>query len=205
MNNNLTDLNVIIDRSGSMYSRVHEANNSIAEFLAKQKELPGECKLNLVEFDEYYNVVYTGDLDDFGRYELKPRGLTALLDAVGKTINTTGNRLSSIEEKDRPGLVVFVIVTDGGENASQEFVASKIKEMVKHQEDKYNWQFTFLGAGLDVFAEAQSLGLQGAAFSNYGNAIASAGSNVARMRHATSNGDKVQSFYTSDELKSMNE
>jgi hypothetical protein len=82
-----------------------------------------------------------------------------LLDAVGKTINSIGNRLSATPEDERPDKVIFVITTDGMENASREFVKSTVKEMIKHQQDKYSWTFMFLGANMDAVGEAASLGI----------------------------------------------
>ena len=93
-----------------------------------------------------------------------PRGSTALLDAVGRAINETGDRLAKTPEQDRPGLVVFVIVTDGQENSSKEFSKARIKEMIDEQQKKYNWQFTFLGANQDAFAEAGGIGIRSAAW-----------------------------------------
>ena len=88
------------------------------------------------------------------------RGITALLDAVGKTILDVGHRLSKTDEAERPGKVLFVITTDGQENASQEFTYKKIQEMIKHQEETYNWEFLFMGANIDVAKEAENMGIQ---------------------------------------------
>ena len=88
--------------------------------------------------------------------------MTALLDAVGRAINETGERLAKMNEQDRPGLVIFVIMTDGLENSSREFTKSQVKEMIEEQQSKYNWHFTFLGADQDAFAEAGGLGIAAA-------------------------------------------
>jgi hypothetical protein len=87
------------------------------------------------------------------------RGCTALLDAVGKTILDVGHRLSRTSEDERPGKVIFVITTDGLENASREFTYEKVKGLIKHQQEKYNWEFIFLGANIDVAKEADSIGI----------------------------------------------
>ena len=85
--------------------------------------------------------------------------MTALNDAVGKTIIDVGKRLSNMQEKDRPGLVTVLIVTDGGENSSKEFYSSTIRDMVKHQEDVYSWVFTYVGADFDAVKTSGSIGL----------------------------------------------
>jgi hypothetical protein len=104
--------------------------------------------------------------------------MTALLDAVGRAVNETGQRLSRMDEADRPGLVVFVIVTDGAENSSHEFTKAQIKEMITHQQSVYNWQFVFLGANQDAFAEAHDLGIDALKVANY----AASKSNEAYLR-----------------------
>lgn len=87
------------------------------------------------------------------------RGSTALLDAVGKTILDVGYRMSIMNESDRPNKVIFVITTDGLENASREFTYVKVNELIKHQQEKYNWEFIFLGANIDAVKEADNLGI----------------------------------------------
>ena len=87
------------------------------------------------------------------------RGSTALLDAVGRTINAVGARLGATPEEERPAHVVFVITTDGMENASCEYTAKQVREMVEHQQQKYSWQFVFLGANMDAVSEARNLGI----------------------------------------------
>ncbi len=134
--------------------------------------------------------------------------MTALLDAVGRAINETGERLANMPERDRPGLVVFVIVTDGQENSSHEFSRPQIKEMIEHQQTQYQWQFTFLGANQDAFAEAASIGISKAAAANYAAAapqaaFAGASASLKRMRRAAMQGDKVECGYTEDERQSM--
>jgi len=89
-----------------------------------------------------------------------PRGSTALLDVMGRTIVDTGSRLSSLSEEDRPDNVIFVIVTDGHENASREFTASSVFDMVKHQTENYSWNFVYLGANQDAIAVGASLGIR---------------------------------------------
>lgn len=158
---NYTHVTVVVDRSGSMSSVKTDAEGGLNNLIAEQKKVPGRMTLTLVEFDDVYNVVYDNvDVQNVGYYSLIPRGMTALLDAVGKAINVTGDRLKALPEDERPGKVLVVIVTDGGENASREFTADKIKELVKHQEDVYNWDFTFIGSNIDAFATGTQFGFR---------------------------------------------
>lgn len=210
MNNNLADVTLVIDRSGSMSSCQQEAENGINHFIETQKKEKGECLFSLVQFDTEYEFVHKGVLiDTVSKFTLIPRGLTALLDAVGRAINETGERLSTLPENDRPGLVVFVIVTDGAENRSREFNRDQIKKMIEHQQNEYNWQFTFLGANQDAFAEAGSIGISKVNAVNYAtakssNAFTGASNFVARARHSRSVGENVKGFYTDKERESMN-
>lgn len=131
-------------------------------FIEKQSRLEGSATVTAVLFDDKYEILWNGidaanaKLTD---KEYFVRGRTALLDAVGKTILDVGCRLSKADEKDRPGKVIFVITTDGMENASREFTYQKIRELIKHQQEKYSWEFIFLGANIDAVKEAGSIGI----------------------------------------------
>jgi hypothetical protein len=97
--------------------------------------------------------------------EYTPMGMTALMDAIGKTINGIGENLSKTDEADRPEKVIFVILTDGGENASKEFVVSKVKKMIEHQRSKYSWQFVFLAQNIDACEMSNNLGTGNSGYS----------------------------------------
>jgi hypothetical protein len=134
--------------------------------------------------------------------------MTALLDAVGKAINETGERLSKIAEDQRPGLVVFVIVTDGHENSSHEFTRLQIKEMIEKQQTEFSWQFTFLGANQDAFAEAAGIGISAMSTMTYSpnktDAVFYAASrNVSSMRGMSAKGMPVSNAYTAEETASV--
>ena len=148
---NLTEIVTIIDRSGSMESLKTETISGFNNFVQEQKKIAGKVNFTLVQFDDQYQIDYSGadinDIKPLDESSYVPRGMTALLDAVGKTIITVGERLAELEEDQRPGQIIFLIITDGHENHSQEYRADKIKEMVKHQTDKYNWTFIFMGGG----------------------------------------------------------
>jgi hypothetical protein len=147
-----------------------------------------------------------------GRYSLQPRGGTALLDAVGRAITETGERLKATPEADRPGLVVFAVVTDGLENSSHEFTKDAVKALILHQQDVYHWKFIFLGANQDAFAEGGSIGVKTAGIANFAankvrTAYAATSANVGRMKSAVAGGASAQSVapeYTDEERRSMN-
>jgi len=206
----LTDITMVIDRSGLMQSIRTDAEGGITSFIEQQKVKPGEAMLTLVHFDTEYEFVHSGTrIKQVPAFALVPRGSTALLDAVGRAINETGARLAAMDDADRPGLVVFVIVTDGQENASREFERDKIREMIEHRQSAYKWQFTFLAANQDAFAEGASMGIaqDGIASFAMGKARASyavTSSKVSRMRKASMESMPVDNKFTDaqrDEIK----
>lgn len=209
MRQDLTDITMVLDRSGSMESCRSDAEGGVNAFLRNQKQLPGEALLTLVQFDTEYEFVHRGaPIQSVPEYQLVPRGSTALLDAIGRAVNETGARLAAMPEPQRPGLVVFVIVTDGQENSSHEFSKQRIHEMISHQADAYQWQFVFLGANQDAFAEAGGLGIGNAGTAKYSPAntqlaYAAASANVGRMRKAKSLGAEVVNEFTDDERAAM--
>ena len=209
MRTDLTDITMVIDRSGSMSSIVTDAEGGINTFIDSQKSEPGEALLTLVQFDSEYEFVHKGlPISNAPPFKLVPRGATALLDAVGRAINETGVRLSAMDEAQRPGLVVFVIVTDGAENSSKEFTRDKIRQMIEHQQSVYSWQFTFLAANQDAFAEGGTLGIARSGIANFamahvGEAHAATARKISRMRKAVSDGEVVDNNFTEDERKEM--
>lgn len=152
----------ILDKSGSMRGLEEDTIGGFNSFIKAQKNVDGECNVSLYLFDHEYDEIYSGlSLDEVPELTNEvyfPRGATALLDAVGKTINSVGNRLSNTPEEERPEQVIFIITTDGIENSSLEFDKSKILDMVNHQTEKYNWEFIFMGANIDAFGEGGSMG-----------------------------------------------
>jgi uncharacterized protein YegL len=157
---NSSEIVFVIDRSGSMSSISGDMEGGFNEFIKQQKEVQGECKVTLVQFDDSYDVLYSGTLlENVPPLKLEPRGSTALLDAVGRTIHDTGVRLAAMNECDRPSQVLFVIITDGHENASREYKREKVFDMITHQREKYSWEFVFLGANQDAIATATSIGI----------------------------------------------
>jgi len=159
MKKNHTDITIVLDRSGSMQSIRTDTIGGFNSFLSDQQKAQGTASLSLHQFDDIHDTIYAGvpigEVKPLTTETFVPRGSTALFDAIGKAINETGARLS----KEAAEHVVFVIITDGGENASKEFKSAQIKEMIKHQTDAYNWQFVFLGANQDAFAAGGNIGV----------------------------------------------
>lgn len=154
-----TEATFIIDRSGSMSPKIEQVVSGFNAFIKEQKELAGECFITFTQFDDVYEVVYENknvtDVELMTQADFEPRGMTALYDAIGKTINVLGERYREMEELDRPDNVVLGIITDGGENASQEFTKNRIKEMIEHQEEKYNWNIIFLSEDLEASEDSK--------------------------------------------------
>jgi len=161
---NYTDINIIVDRSGSMSSIATDMLGGLRTFIKTQKERKDQAKVSFYLFDDQYDTIFQEkDLSDVSDedFALIPRGWTALVDAIGTTINSVGERLSKIAEADRPNRVLLLIITDGADNRSREFKLAKVKEMVQHQRDVYAWDFVFLGANIDSFATGGGLGIVG--------------------------------------------
>lgn len=158
---NYTAIQIVVDRSGSMQTIKSDAEGALAAFFKDQANVPGKATVRLSQFDIEYECVYGSTLvGDVPTYTLHPRGGTALNDAIGRAIHEFGNELSALDEDARPGVVTFVIITDGLENSSREFTTSQVKTLVQHQESKWNWKFVFLAANQDAVLTGQDYGFQ---------------------------------------------
>lgn len=159
-NTTLTHLYFLLDRSGSMQSIKDDTEGGFASFIEQQRTAEGECRVTLAQFDDQYDVVYADvAVADAPALELRPRGSTALLDAMGRLIIDTGVRLAALAEDDRPGTVIVAIMTDGQENASHEWTHPAIKALVEQQTTTYDWQFMYMGADQDAIEVGSSLGV----------------------------------------------
>lgn len=160
---NFTSINVIIDQSGSMGHLTQDTIGSFNTFLSEQKLVPGEAVVTLTTFNNESNVVHNfvklASVPDLDKRTYSPRGGTALLDAMGETINSVGAKLAAMPEDERPSKVIFLIITDGEENSSRTFTKEQIKSMVEHQSQVYSWEFSFYGSSMDQIHGAQSLGI----------------------------------------------
>jgi hypothetical protein len=157
-NPNATHITLIADRTGSMRSILSDAEGAINAFLDDQRKLPDQCSLLLVDFDDQdpFRTVYDGQIQDSVEYKLVPRGNTPLRDAVGKGIVVTGERLAALSEDERPGKVIFVVQTDGFENASREYTQEQVNAMINEQTDKWGWTFVFMASGPAAWGASQA-------------------------------------------------
>jgi hypothetical protein len=168
---NFTSINVIMDASGSMQHLTNDTIGSFNTFLSEQKAVPGEAAFTLCRFNTDYSLIHDfvklGGVPDLDSKSYAPSGGTALLDAMGVTIESVGTKLAALDESERPSKVIFLIITDGHENSSTRFSAAKIKEMVEHQKEKYSWEFVFMGANIDAITAGASLGIDARNTMNY--------------------------------------
>lgn len=161
----LFDITLVLDRSGSMESVKTATIEAFNQFLVDQRSQPGRGVISLFQFDDEYDVVYAAkpvsEAPPLTTRSYQPRASTALLDAMGRGMNETGERLAAMPEHERPGTVLFVVLTDGLENASSHFTAKQINAMITEQRDKYGWQFLFLAANQDAIMTASQYGIGG--------------------------------------------
>ena len=163
-----TDIITILDRSGSMESIRTDTEGGFNAFVTKQRETPGDCALSLYQFDDVYEVVYENrPIAQVPPLHLEPRNMTALLDAIGSTVNARGAYYDSLPESHRPEKVVVVVMTDGAENSSREFTLNDVRKLITRQREVYKWEFIFLGANMDAVAEGARMGFQASKSMNY--------------------------------------
>ena len=196
-----TDITMLLDRTGSMGVVAADTIKGFNTFLAiQQRSHQGECVFTLVQFDDVdpQEVVHDArpiaTVPPLTAETFVPRGNTPLLDALGKAVVRTGERLKAMAPDRRPGKVIFVIVTDGQENASHEYTRTRILDMITHQRDTYRWEFVYLGANQDAIKEAATYGIPAAGTATYAHttsgtraAFAAMSSNVMRQRSGATN------------------
>lgn len=167
---NYTDINILVDRSGSMQPIAKDMIGGLTTFIQTQRELKQDATISYYLFDDQYEVVFENkplaEVKD-SDVTLVPRGWTALVDSLGKTINAVGERLSKLSEEEKPNRVLIVTITDGADNRSREFTNSQLKEMIQQQRDVYAWDFVFLGANIDSFSTAGGIGISKGSTRNY--------------------------------------
>lgn len=163
MKKGLCELVFILDRSGSMSGLESDTIGGYNAMLAKQKKESGETVITTVLFDDRYELLHNRlnlrGVKPITEKDYFVRGCTALLDAVGKTINTIINVQKHSAEEERAEQVLFVITTDGMENASREFTYQQVRQLIEQQKNKYGWEFIFLGANIDAIATAERFGI----------------------------------------------
>lgn len=157
----LTHLAMLLDRSGSMQTIKQATEQGFDLFLAEQRDAPGRCTVTLAQFDNEYEEVYTDlDVREVPPLDLRPRGMTALLDSIGRLVQTTALRIAQLPEDQRPGAVIVGIMTDGLENASKEYTHAAIKALVTEREEQFGWTFLYMGANQDAIEVGASLGVK---------------------------------------------
>jgi uncharacterized protein YegL len=171
MKKNLTEIVFILDRSGSMSGLEGDTIGGFNSMIEKQRRQEGEAYISTVLFDNHSDVIHDRvPLDKVPRLTEKEyfvRGCTALLDAVGSAVHHIGNVHKYAREEDVPEKTIFVITTDGMENASREYTYERVRKMIEHEKDKYGWEFIFLGANIDATREAARFGITEDRAANY--------------------------------------
>ena len=163
MKKNLTELVFILDRSGSMSGLESDTIGGFNSMIEKQKKQDGECIVSTVLFDDESRVIH----DRVSLDEIRPMteddyfvgGCTALIDAIGGAIHHIGNVHKYARPEDVPENTIFIITTDGQENASHRYSSDKVKQMIERQKDKYGWEFLFIGANIDAVETAKRYGI----------------------------------------------
>lgn len=195
-----TQIICILDRSGSMGSIIEDAIGGFNEFLRDQKKLKDDASMTVALFDDYYEMLYDNiplpEVENFSRSTWSPRGMTALYDAIGKTINEVKNTHSKLVKKDRPDKVLVCIVTDGLENASREHTSEQVKKMIKECEKENGWSFIYLAANQDAFDVGTSMGFSG------GNTYTFT-ANSKGMSNISATLDSVTTYYRSSSTSDM--
>ena len=171
MKKNLTEIVFILDRSGSMAGLEDDTIGGFNAMIEKQKAEDGQAIVSTVLFDNHAEVIHDRvdiqRIEPMTRKEYHVRGCTALLDAVGGAIHHIGIVHKYAREEDRPEKTLFVITTDGMENASRKYSYDRLKAMIQRQKEKYGWEFLFLGANIDAAKEAARFGIHADRAANY--------------------------------------
>lgn len=171
MKKGLSELVFILDRSGSMSMLEQDTIGGYNALFKKQKEEPGESNITTALFDDHYELLHDRinlkGVSPITDKEYFVRGSTALLDAIGRTIDKIDNAQKHTVEDERAERVMFVITTDGMENASREYRYDKIKAMIERQKEKYDWEFLFIGANIDAVETANKFGISADRAANY--------------------------------------
>ena len=164
MRKNLTEIVFILDRSGSMCGLEKDTIGGFNSFINKQKKNEGEAYVSTILFDHERVVLHDRvdikEIHDMTERDYSVRGMTALLDAIGSSIHHIANIHKYAREEDVPEKTIFLIITDGYENASKEYTYRKVKEMIENEKEKHGWEFIFMGANIDAVGEASKFGIE---------------------------------------------
>ncbi len=198
MSKDFTVLMLVVDQSGSMSSIKQEAQQSMDALIAEQKAAPGRLAIKLVTFDNTVKNSKLVDAADFAGIKLEPGGMTALYDAIGIGVSSLNKEIKKLDEE--PTNVVALIVTDGFENASQEYDSDKIKKLIEKHRDKKQWEFVFLGANQDAILTAHELGLRGTSALTYTPSSKGVNESVAAAsRYITATRTGLEASFTDED------
>lgn len=171
MKKDLTELVFVLDRSGSMYSLIGDTVGGFNSMLAKQKKQDGDAYVSTVLFSDESSVLHDRvpleKVKELTNDDYTVGGCTALLDAIGDAVHHIGNVHKYAREEDVPEHTVFVIITDGMENASRKYSADRVRNMIERQREKYGWEFLFLAANIDAVSTARRFGIREECAVNY--------------------------------------
>jgi hypothetical protein len=214
MNPHLTEIAYILDRSGSMQPMQEPAVAAFNDFIKSQLDVPGDARLTLIQFDDAYEVPVAAkpiqDVPQLTAATYTPRGSTALLDAIGRTIKETDRRISALPEADKPGKVILAIFTDGEETASQEYTIKHIGDLIRLYRDQKGWEFLFLAANQDAIASGGAMHMDASLSANVSfsmKGVKSTGTAMARKVRAMrmKSGGNMDAEAMEDDAKSMND
>jgi len=171
MKKDLVEMVFILDRSGSMAGLEKDTIGGFNSMINKQKKIPGEALVSTVLFDDAYEVLHNRksikEVPSLTHEEYFVRGSTAILDAIGRSLKKMISVYRRLKDEEKPEKTIFVITTDGMENASREFTSTQIKQMIEKQKEKYQWEFIFLGANIDAVRTARDFGIRKDRVANY--------------------------------------
>ena len=204
MKKDLTELVFILDRSGSMSGLEADTIGGFNSLLEKQKKEDGEALVTVILFDDRVEVLYNREdirkVEPMNERQYYVRGCTALLDALGGEIHHIKNEQKYAAEEDVPGKTLFIITTDGMENASRRYTYEKVRSMVEHAKEKRHWEFLFLGANMDAIRTAGRFGIRASRAVNYVNDHVGTQLNYSVMSRAVSRARKCE---TAEAMEAM--
>ena len=188
--NNIVDVVFILDRSGSMGGLESDTIGGFNSMLEKQRKIEGKAFITTVLFDDQYELLHDrvniAKVNNITEKEYFVRGSTALLDAIGKTIAKEKAIQDTLGKNEKADKVLFVIITDGLENASKEYNSSTVKKLIETQKEKYGWEFLFLGANIDAIETASAIGISAERAVNYNSDSVGTQLNYKSLNNAVS-------------------